>query len=176
MKLTNYMRDAFVRRVMDDVPSVDYTEAIRAEVMKAAVAALPPKVRAAWKDKGLHGYLNTTYFHVCGVSIANVPMPDNEAFKAEKQKIEASVAGLVAKSKAQTDQRDALQSKLRQCAYSATTRKQLVSLLPEFEKYLPADDATAARSLPVVANVVADFVKAGWPKGAAKKQPARSAA
>ena len=58
-------------------------------------------------------------------------------------------------------------------ALGASTRKGLADALPEFEKYLPADEPAAVRSLPVVANVVADFVKAGWPKG---KQPARAAA
>jgi hypothetical protein len=61
-----------------------------------------------------------------------------------------------------------LRSKLKSVAYSVSTRKALVAALPEFEKYLPADEAKAVRTLPVVQNVVADFVKAGWParKGA----------
>lgn len=164
MKLTNYMRDAFVRRVMDDVPSVDYSEAIRAEVMKAAVAAMPPKVRAAWADKSLNCYINTSYFSVLRVSVANVPMPRGASHEAAEKHLQDAVAGLVAKYKEQIDKRDALQSKLKQCAYSATTRKALAGMLPEFEKYLPADETAALRSVPVVANVVADFVKAGWPK------------
>jgi hypothetical protein len=42
--------------------------------------------------------------------------------------------------------------------------------LPEFEKYLPEDEAQAVRALPVVTNVVADFVKAGWPTKKAQKK------
>jgi hypothetical protein len=49
-----------------------------------------------------------------------------------------------------------------------STRKALVDLLPEFEKYLPADEAKAIASLPAVANVLSDFVKAGWPKNQPK--------
>ena len=46
-------------------------------------------------------------------------------------------------------------------------------MLPEFEKYLPADEQKALRSVPVVANLVADFTKAGWPKDkAARKEGA----
>lgn len=30
---------------------------------------------------------------------------------------------------------------------------------------VPADEPKALRSLPALANVAADFVKAGWPKG-----------
>ena len=62
-----------------------------------------------------------------------------------------------------------LREKLHGCAYAVTTRKALVDLLPEFEKYLPADDASVCRTLPVVQNVVSDFVKAGWPKDGKKK-------
>jgi hypothetical protein len=175
MKLTNYMRDAFVRRVMDDVPCVDYTEDIRAEVMKTAVAALPPKIRAVWADKSLRCHLHTSYFNVLSVSVANVPMPSDASYKAAQKHLQDAVAGLVAKSKEQADKRDSLESKLQQCAYSATTRKALAGMLPEFEKYLPADETAALRSVPVVANVVADFVKAGWPKDA-KKQAARATA
>ena len=43
-------------------------------------------------------------------------------------------------------------------------RAAFVAKLPEFAHYLPAEDAPAGRSLPVVANLVTDFVKAGWPK------------
>ena len=46
MKLTNIIRDAFVRSVMNDVPTVDYSEQIREVVTKEAVAQLPEKVRA----------------------------------------------------------------------------------------------------------------------------------
>lgn len=170
MKLTNYMRDAFVRQVMDDVPSVDYDEAIRNEVMKSAITALPQKVRAAWTDKTLRGYINVSYFSANGVSVADVPMPNGADCKAVKKHLEDAVAGLVSMRKAQTDQQVALRAKLKQCAYSVTTRKALTEILPEFERYLPADETSALRrSLPVIANVVADFVKAGWPKDHKRK-------
>ena len=53
MKLTNYMRDAFVRAVMDDVPEVDYKQQIRDTALKAAVEAMPAKLRAVWDDSAL---------------------------------------------------------------------------------------------------------------------------
>jgi hypothetical protein len=56
-----------------------------------------------------------------------------------------------------------LRSKLKGAAYACTTTKQLRELLPEFDKYLPEEVAASARSLPVVANIVAEFTKAGWP-------------
>jgi hypothetical protein len=53
-------------------------------------------------------------------------------------------------------------------AEGASTRKALVAALPEFEKYLPAEVEAPVRSLPAIANVVAEFTKAGWPKGEKK--------
>lgn len=43
--------------------------------------------------------------------------------------------------------------------------KALRAAMPEFAKYLPEADKAPDRSLPVVANVVSEFTKAGWPKG-----------
>ena len=91
------------------------------------------------------------------------------ASRAEVEALRAEVDALKAEMDASNKARKALAEKLRAVAYSVTTRKALAAALPEFEKYLPPDDAAAIRTLPVVANVVADFVKAGWPKG---KKPA----
>ena len=67
--------------------------------------------------------------------------------------------------------RASLKSQLKSAAHSVTTRKALAALLPEFEKYLPADEAAACKTLPVVQNIVADFAKAGWPKGKKAAKP-----
>jgi hypothetical protein len=68
----------------------------------------------------------------------------------------------------QVEKRKELRSKLQATADAVTTRKALIDLLPEFEKYLPADEAKAVATLPAVANVLSDFVKAGWPKNQPK--------
>lgn len=165
MKLTNSMRDAFIRAVMDDVPSVDYTEQIRSAAMKAAIEAMPPKIQAAYKDPTSRDYITTHWFY--GDIGAQLPGLRKEDL------IKAAVASLVAKKDAQDAARSDLKKKLKGVAYSVTTRKALADALPEFEKYLPADEAAASRALPVVANVVSEFVKAGWPKD---KKPAKAKA
>jgi len=169
MKLTNYMRDAFLKRVMEDVPSTEYDEEIRKALVDAALALLPDKVRPLWKNLDLRGYLHTTTINAGGVS-ATVPIEDipEYARRIDKREQITSAAGVVKLGelkRAQEASRGALRKKLYAVAYSVTTRKALADALPEFEKYLPADEPAALRSLPVVANVVADFVKAGWPKG-----------
>lgn len=168
MKLTNTIRDAFVRAAMDDVPSIDYDEKIRAEAMKAAVALLPAKVRAAWLDKEARQFIATNYLTVGNTSVSAPGVGTNEW----REKLRGVCAELVAAEGIQREQRGNLRARLKAVAYSVSTRKALADALPEFEKYLPADEAAALRTVPVIANVVAEFVQAGWPKGG-KKQGAK---
>lgn len=170
MKLTKFIREAFVSAAMNDVPTVDYTEQIRKEVMRASLAALPNHVRSVWMDEATRPYIKTIYRHYVGQSIA-VPgiegnrwggLPDLPALLAVDELL---IDNLVAQHKAQDEQIKALKAKLEATAASCTTRKQLADLLPEFEKYLPADAPAACKTLPAVANIMSEFTKAGWPKG-----------
>ena len=56
-----------------------------------------------------------------------------------------------------------LRQKVTAVIAACSTLKQAKEALPEFEKYLPAEPGNVDRSLPVVGNLVADLVKAGWP-------------
>lgn len=167
MKLTNSIRYAFVRSAINDVPQTDYTEKMRDLIYKDFVNQLPTAVRKIWDKESTCGYIQTTFRTFLCVSVTIPAMRNSEC----KLTIEAQkkLAELDAKSKAQDRAIRELKSKLRSVAYSCTTRKKLVELLPEFEKYLPADKRQAAKvMLPAVANVVADFTKAGWPKNKTK--------
>lgn len=168
MKLTNTVRDAFVRAAMADVPAIDFTEQIRAIVVADAVEQLPPKVRTVYKDSSLRHFVSTTWWggKWNGGSVC-VPGHDDGKFKLSEQAT-AKVTDLQAQKTAQDDQHKTLRERLRAVAYSVSTRKALAEALPEFEKYLPADEAAALRTVPVIANVVADFVRAGWPKDGKK--------
>ena len=162
MKLTNHLRDAFIRQAMNDVPNIDYAEQIRKAVMDDTIDTLPPKIKAIWKDAALREWIKTDWNNFGGVSVTT------PAISRAGVKLSPGAATLVDELKALNDaqkkQRKELEDKLRGCAYSVTTRKQLAELLPEFVRYMPKDEAAAIRTLPAVANVVADFVKAGWPK------------
>jgi hypothetical protein len=170
MRLTNIIRDAFVRAAMQDVPQTDYVEEMRKVAQDDAVAQLPPKVRALYQDKELSHYVNTVYRSHGGYGV-NVPGAGDFSLT---DKAKAKISEMRAALEAQQERMKGLQNKLRNCAYGCKTRKALVDMLPEFEKYLPADDAAACRTLPAVANVVSEFVKAGWPKDA-KKQTKKAA-
>lgn len=169
MKLTNYMRDAFIRAAMNDVPSVDYVgqaNTIASAALAAAFAKEFPGVDMEKADAS--GWLK----HVGVKMPVNLPnlftaAPSYECLEKDA-KVWAKLCELDKLHDRQVRERNGLQEKLHAVAYSVSTRKALVAALPEFEKYLPEDEPKAIRSLPVVANVVTDFVKAGWPKGGKK--------
>lgn len=168
MKLTNTIRDAFVRSAMNDVPSIDYVEQARALLLADSIAQLPPKVRAIAKDKDLSHFVETSNYHAGSLGYPTVYAGRGERFKPSTE-LAVKLDNMRALSESQALQRKELQSKIKAAAYSVTTRKALADMLPEFEKYLPADEQAAIKTLPAVANIVADFTKAGWPKG---KKPA----
>lgn len=168
MKLTNTIRDAFISAAMSDVPRTDYDE----EARKIAGAALDAAFKKAFPgvkiDRLTAG--ETGWLDKCGV---NMPgdlgslytwTPSYRVLERDAETW-AKLIELSQKAREQNDIRTSLTSKLKSVAYACTTRKALADALPEFEKYLPADQAAACRTLPAVANVVADFTKAGWPKG-----------
>lgn len=164
MKLTNTLRGAFIRAAMQDVPNVDYGAKITAAALEDAVAQLPPKVRAIYNDKALRHFVKSDW---CRVGPDRQHVPSGGDYIASES-ARAKVEELSALKNAQDERNSDLRNKLRGCAYACSTRKALLDMLPEFEKYMPSDEAAACRTLPVVANVVSDFVKAGWPKDAKK--------
>ena len=166
MKLTKYMREAFVRSAMNDVPQIDYSEAIRKEVVRASIAVLPESVQAVWLNEETKKYVNTIYRSCNGESISVPGIGSSWDSRAMSTLLAADhklILEMVKKAKAQAEQLESLRVRLMGAATSCTTRKALANLLPEFEKYLPADEPAACRSLPVITNIMADFTKAGWP-------------
>lgn len=162
MRLTNTIRDAFVRAAMNDVPHIDYAEQFRKLMTDDAVAQLPPAVRTLWDNKATRDYValasvGSRYngFHAL--------VPGVRDHKASATALEEG-ARLHKSNLDQHAARAGLQRNLKNAAYSVQTRKALADMLPEFERYLPADEATANRSVPATANLVADFSKAGWSK------------
>lgn len=168
MKLTNTIRDAFIRAAMQDVPSIDYTEQARSLLMADSLAQLPPKIRAIAKDKELSHFVNTGRHYANSLGYVTVYCGNGNEFKPSPD-VAVRVADLKIAADAQAKVAAELRTKIKAVAYSVTTRKALADLLPEFAKYLPADEQAALRTVPVVANVVTDFVKAGWPKGGKAK-------
>ncbi|TXH52276.1 MAG: hypothetical protein E6Q97_16370 [Desulfurellales bacterium] len=175
MKLTNHLRDVFVRRVMVDLPATpDYKDQAGKILTDDCIAQLPEDVRAIWFRTDLRQYLDyrdrpyyrrdalgstTTYYIAFGCSDG----PGSEPCKEACKRADALLAKAVAADKS----RDELKTKLRGVAYGCTTVAALRLALPEFEKYMPEKPAKPERSLPVVTGVYAAFRAAGWPKDGA---------
>jgi hypothetical protein len=167
MRLTEIMRSAFVRAAIQDVPN-DF-KALEAEahklVIQDSIDQLPKELVFATGDKNLSEYLSRSnhWFHNSPFNSVYVFCRQNDRYTVSSA---VSVKLLMLSGKAKATQQTIfdLQNKLESIAKSCNTRKQLAELLPEFEKYLPADTPAASRSVPAIANLVTDFTKAGWPK------------
>lgn len=175
MRLTNTIRDAFVRAAMQDVPKQDF-DAPAQKAFEDGMKKIMPKEIADIIKKGgpacdwIHFDYISTPPELSNYRSAAPRGCGYGWMKTNAQQLWNELEGFSQKKLIQSKQREELERKLKNVAYSCTTRKQLVDALPEFEKYLPEDEAIAIRTLPVVTNVVAEFVKAGWPtKKAAKK-------
>lgn len=166
MRLTNYIRDAFIEAAMQDVPSkVNHTEEIRKLAQTDILSRLPKDILKIWtENKESRSFLIIKHDDVRSVSFVYPSVGEYSSGRRPlseevKAKIDVLADEMVANNKVMKE----LRGKLKGAAYACTTTKQLRELLPEFESYLPAEVEQSARSLPVVANIVSEFTKAGWP-------------
>ena len=166
MRLSTTLRSAFVRAVMDDVPFVDYDEQLRQLAQKAVDSYRPAAlVRALALDPNIQDWLNRDYqfIHKYQQSFCLVgSMQSLDRLNADKDFTLAAV-NLRKLQQAQQEKRSALEAKLKASAQACQTRAQLAKAFPEFEKYLPTE-AGNSKCLPALANLMSDFMAAGWPK------------
>lgn len=166
MRLTNQLREEFVRNVMNDVPHVDYDEQIRKFVTTMAVESLPAPVKRVWDDINLRTYVNLCHFS-SEHTYVSIDIPSKErwtdAFKLSPSE-EDVLKELEAKRYDQNATRKKLRQELETAVKGVTTTKALRKMFPEFEAYIP-EDKEADRMLPATNNLVTDLVRAGWPKG-----------
>ena len=164
MRLTNKHRCAFVAAVMADVPSVDYTEKVKALVNAALFKAAPATVKKLYKEDPSWLAPRGASTPAGHVYTPLVP-PD---FKREKfLPMLAQCKVLAEKLKAQEEERTTLQRKVWAMIRGCTTLKQAQERLPEFAKYLPQPPDSGTPNLPTTTDVLDSLTKAGWPKGGA---------
>jgi len=174
MRLTQAMRNVFVKAAMDDVPQTDYQEAVRKLAVESALRALPAIIRKAYADKEARPHLDNHYerfgshCHTGGVSVSLPGANGSGKFLPDDKK---AIAALVAEIQAQEKRREELKSRLSGAAAACSTRKALAELLPDFAKYLPAE-TEVERNLPVITGLVDQFAAAGWPKAQPKRKSA----
>ena len=172
MRLSTSMRQAFIRAVMDDVPFVDYDEQLRQLAQKTVDSYRPAAlVRALEIDPSIQDWLNRDYqfIHKYQQSFCLVGSKQSlDRLNADPDFTQAA-QNLRKQQQAQNEQRSALETKLKASAQACQTRAQLAKALPEFEKYLPIESSNS-KCLPALANLMSDFMAAGWPKQAASAE------
>lgn len=156
MKLSKLTKEAIIRAIWNEVPEVDH-KARKVAIQAALVELFTPKVKALYKTQP--GALKTVYCRPLGSS--DMSYEDRHVTVADltEEQIDSVLEPYTEEDRA----RGEACNKLRDLVMGCSTRNQLVKLLPECEKYLPAE-ASTDRTLPVVANVIADMTKLGWPK------------
>lgn len=149
MKLTNYLRDAFVAAAMQAVPKPDYVK-LQKDAQDALVKAMSPDVRKVFRKapKALRWEL---FYELADRAPVRLVLGDVENHGEVLQP-------LVEQAKKRND----IRGKLRQVAYGCTTLKQLKEQLPELVAYMPSEGAPAVKNLPAVMDVVADMKSLGW--------------
>ena len=171
MRLTNFLRDAFVRAAMHDVPSVNYEE----QAHKLARDHIRVMFKKDFPDTDYDKACKSEWFNSGSINMPygihgiHVHCMSSWNMLKDETKVWAKLEELGVKKKEQDKKLSELESRLKGVAYACTTRKQLEEALPEFSAYLPEEEAKAAKTLPAVANVLSEFVQAGWPKQNAGK-------
>ncbi len=145
---------------MNDVPKPDKAKR-RADLQAAIVKAMSPEARKLYNKtpSALRTYHFGEIIYTGNWSSRDLVIGD------------VNSETLTALAKPYEDEDEAISAarcKLQGAIEGCTTRKALMTRLPEFEKYYPAEEAPMSKNLPALANVIADLSKLGWPKGAAK--------
>jgi len=150
-------KQAFVKAIMADVPQVDYESQIRKRVEKAVYDAAPPEIKAVLDKPELHKYLGPHSVYYSRENRALYTIGATSNFRCDCTTLDAAHVE-------QARARKELETKLTSAIAGMTTRKQIATAFPEFEKYLPAEPAKST-NLPALTDVVNQVKAAGWPKG-----------
>lgn len=184
MILSKKHREEFVRRVMEDVPQIDYkTQADdfarkelaalrkaagladfdneRLDFRRVSIDTWENKETGVWSINESDGW-SSEYRTPTFVNQGQYGVAYSEIKALEKH---PELLALHTKYVDQQNERVALSKRIRAVIDSCNTLKQATDALPEFAKYLPDESPKADRSLPVVGNLVAELTTKGWPKG-----------
>jgi len=158
MRLQKYQKEAIVRAVMADVPKPDKSKR-KQIVQDAVVKAMSPECRKIFK-RTPHALAT---HHVGDIIYDDMNWSSRTVVIGDAPS--SVVTEALAKFKKEDEDIRAAREQLKSAVMACTTIKSFIKAFPEFEKYAPKDMSPVDRSLPVIANVVSDLAKLGWPKG-----------
>jgi hypothetical protein len=153
MKLTNYDKSTMVSAIKRDLPEIDDSTAIQAELVKA----MSPLCRKLYKQTP--DAVNTKGSYSC------------HFFQGGRSRTyyvgDADFDAVTKPFREKVKQREATMSKVSAAIHACTTLKQLQERLPEFVRYAPQELTKSTNAL-VVQNPAAELKALGWPVGAKK--------
>lgn len=170
MRLTNNIRGAIIKSILDDTPKIDYDEEITKVVQTALYDLADPLMKRVYDDASLRGLIRDD--PICYV--ATGIHTGNNVYVLTEKAIPPSVIDECKRLEELDNKQTAVRNKLRvslsALLKSFNTLEKLQKDVPEFEKYLQKG-SSATTEFKVVsssANVLVELMKAGWPKDKAK--------
>ena len=154
---------------MEDVPTVDYNAQAKTLWTTTIKASLPVDLLTTiakypeWFGSNyvsLPGTLHNFNSVYLGVGVGY------DKWCKDFPELHAVISEMDDQQKLQNESHSQLRQQLRNAISLCNTLKQAEEALPEFKKYLPEDrdGDKKCRQMPVIANLVADLMNAGWPK------------
>jgi hypothetical protein len=191
MNLNKDHKSIIVRKIMADIPVIDYSAQAQALLQAKAIERMPAEVRAIYDNPDLRGWLQSRHvsleghLHTCNMfwqrtsNVAEYGGHSMYAYRVhnnigeEDRKLVVDVKSqldeLARAAEAQWRARCSMEDKLKTVLAGIRTLKQAKTLLePELHKYLPEEPPKnrkpAQASTALVPYVVAGLREMGWPK------------
>ena len=190
MNLNKDHKAMIVRKIMADIPRIDYSEQAQALLQATALKRMPAEIKAIYDNPELRRWLQTRWVqfssHLSSSNIfwhrtsndVNVGNPTLYAYRVhynstEEDKelvmeVQDQLAAILRAAEQQWKARNAMEEKLKAMLYSLRTLKQAKMLLePELHKYLPEEvkvERQKSTSTEMVPYVVSNLREMGWPK------------
>ncbi len=176
MRLSKFDKECIIQRIMQDVPKTDYNAAAKKLIVDHFTPLLPPAIAKAIKDPLLEPHIKRTQVQMPGklhnIYVRGACDATGGDYYTPGGDLKKQVDSIHDALKVQIEANKKLEQSLEDAFRGINTRKQALSVFPEFEKYLPAE-TSGTGNLPMVTTVISDLVQAGWPDG---KKPAAKAA
>lgn len=176
MKLNKYQKENIARRIMADVPTVNYEEQAKDVLLKAAIDRLPPAVRRVYDNPETRCYVKHGRWTSGGMSF-HLPFHSSEYLSANDLRREGfpeealkEFSRLSAAHEQQRDKRRAMERTLLANFQSVGTAKSFAARFPQFAHYLPTD-IQPAKNLPATTELFDALAGMGWIAPPADAQP-----
>lgn len=153
MKLTNYLRDGFVRAVRNDMPAPTPWPKLK-DLQVMVYEAMPPALKTVYDNEELRPALKTESYY----------KPESYSDRGQVIVGNLKLDTFYAPIYKEVEQKNAAIEKVRVVAYSCSTLKQLQDALPELIEYMPSETKTTTKNLPMITGVISALKDAGFPK------------